>query len=215
MDRRAGSLELIFLSVVVLGLVVAVSSCVISHPDYPPAWPPVERLSASSCPDVTGMFENQSVNYGTGTGVLGHLLIRNAERPKLGPGGRHIAIDARITQPSEGILELQTFAFRGDKVPEASASFSREKGDFDCDSGWVRFRSSVDGGASGPGVGVGGGWVALSRSNDGFLVAKVNMLGAGLALGIVPVAGSMAEWYRFKPAAPLQLPDKNAPVQYP
>ena len=204
---------------VALSLAIGLSACAISHPDYPSGWVPLEKSSARSCPNLAGLFENTSTERPVAT--LSFVLLRHRPEPPKDRGFssfKSSPLDVRIVQPTQDTLDVHVYQFRGSVEPVASASFSREKGDFECDSEWMTFksRSSTDAGTSEiQFVGIGVEFVALARSKDGSIVAKWSGAGTGLALGIIPFGGTTTEWHRFKPVPPPPVRRENEPVYWP
>jgi hypothetical protein len=157
---------------------------VIWHPDYPATWAALPS-EMTLCPDLSGTYEDGSAD--TPREALSGLLLRK----------RLWTSSVKIDHSTEGTLVVE-FRNHGNTIEQLS--FSQTGGDFSCDSGWMQFKTSFDAGsAEGMGFGAGGGSFSFAKSADGFLVAKVSWTAVGLALGVVPIGGSMTEWYRFRP----------------
>ena len=170
--------------------VAALGACVML-PDYPAAWAPVSEAPGKTCPDLAGVYANESADP---PGEYLFSLLRGQS------GTRHERAASAInvvSQPAEGSLQVDVH-LPGTPAPQYSASFSREKGDFDCDAGWLAFKRGVDASGQAEWTGVSRVAVSLARSSDGFLVARKNVVGAGTVAVLIPVAGTQTTWYRFK-----------------
>ena len=175
-----------------LGGVAALSGCFGTHLDYPSSWPAPDKSRIGGCPDLSGRFENN--------GETGATLFYLVSRFRPAPVGREV----RVVQPSDAALELHLY--RSDPSPMESVRFSRDKGDFDCEAGWLTFKTLTEAEAEQGSAAVGTRTIALARSADGFIVAKRRMSAVGLML-IFPVGVSETEWFRFGPVSTEAKPE--------
>ena len=146
-------------------------------------------------------MRNESPDYGGG-----YLLHRVVEWRTLRHKSSQSAV-AAIKQSSDN-LEFQVYV-RGSANLEDSISFSRKKGDYKCDSGWIVLKSTED--PTKPTteeIAIGWSSVGLAKSKDGFVVVKESGGVVGLdPYSAFPVAASVTNWYRFKPLSHGDVPE--------
>jgi len=176
-----------------LGGVAALSGCVVQHLDYPSSWAQIEKPSVGACPRLAGRFDNESEE--------GRRLSR-----LLGQGGT-AAVHVAVVQPAEGALEVLLYQSPATPEPAVRTLLSRERGDFDCQSGMLVLKTTGHSSRDGAAVSVETMTISLAMNGDGFLVAEARQGGVGLLLFFVPVGGSFVEWFRFRPASTEAKPE--------
>lgn len=170
----------------VIAALVLLGSCAVTDYQYPSTWDPLAPPSAADCRQFAGSYADKgegavkdaspSLTYG--------LLGRES------PWKDATRVDFAFNPPNA--LHVRVWA---KEKPLAESTFSASTGDLACKNGKLAVRSKR--------------WVATDllagrqdiliefSESPRHLVAQIDETSYGVMFAVVPIAGSMKNWYRF------------------
>lgn len=187
---------------------MTLTGCV-SHQKYAETWPQLIKLPSGHCPNISGEYQDVGSDpegkklRGVLHGLLAIPLPETERRsiidlykePKDCVECQDVKV--AIEQPS-----IYSMNIRVSKVNSATKEFSLDKalGEYYCDDGAVflvdpTFRQPS---AGGYGIAREGYSVLLRTSDDGSLLARVQMKAGGIAI-VIPYYVDMQSWVRWEP----------------
>ena len=101
-----------------------------------------------------------------------------------------------ISQPNAWNIGVTTWE---DDVLLSQKTYSRQHGDYECESGFVKIDTSEDWFADSEVMGYERGALLFRKSTDGALIMQSASSGFGMVLLILPAAADQQLWYRFEP----------------
>ena len=81
----------------------------------------------------------------------------------------------------------------------AQKTYSKQNGDYECESGFVKIDTSGGWFAGSEVMGYERGALLFRKSTDGALIMQSASSGFGVVLLIIPAATDQQLWYRFEP----------------
>ena len=183
---------------IALPVFALVSGCVFKEP-FPDDWGKLPDIS-DNCPNIAGVYRNvgqinpSEIEKGQYSAyweipLTGELFDEDTGAEVVS------ATHVKVAQPEPGSITVT--AWNEHKLM-ATANYTRIKGDFECESGFVVFKAVTNCGGTPEAFGCGSRVDHFSKSNDGALILKVNEWGAAAVMVIVPAVVSDWRWYRFE-----------------
>ncbi len=199
---KTKKIRFLFFRGLALSALILASGCVFKEP-FPDEWGTIQE-SSDECPKIAGIYNNlgqlepSTIEKGQYTAyweipLTGELFYEG--------NGEEVtsATHVEITQPKPGVIYVTAW---DDSEIVATASFSKNEGDYKCKSGFVVFHLGTSCGGTTEAFGCGSRKDHFATSTDGALILKVNEKGIGAALILLPAAVSEWRWYRFELMTP-------------